>query len=840
MLKAIVSVFFALRPPSGRGRGGALFAAAALVFAFAAEEARAQSNACAFSDVRAQYATANDRTAVENQFAACAGKGWSVLKHPDFASGTEQCYCDIQVRDASLDATCADADATSILGVPDEFDDTLLSFYFGATLGFLPQQTTETADSCFVSFCPDKKEPADFGDGSIDCECAPGQVEDTGTGVCGLCPPGHVEQGDQCILLENCTGIASAVDSAGVCAAACPAGQTATTNGRVCVPDETLDDAHKCENKGWAVQLSSTEGETNVICHIKSGSSLNSLFNSDECIISTTSGCAEIFSPSLNFPDRPSDNTATDIDESDPRYAYNCDPDGVNGYEPATYNTNGQTECACPSGRVENDALKSCVIEGAVGKCEGAGWSVSTAGLAEGDLIQGGVCDIPVSTGGTVYAFCRIAGSAVPQCADAFGDDLPFPPPQTPPPRFPDEQFPFVFNCGPGSQPETVNSGGATECVCDDENMIWLDGGCAPATGRNKCRAKGWEIRDVGGADVCAVRSVNAVVSTLVAPAARISEHCNIDLYDGGECHNIFGPNLEFPRRPADKSATPYYVYNCGADDGRRGLIPAAAASGATECGCPSGFNRRGGVAVSDGGVSAQVGGGCFSGEADRAAEACEQNGWEVSLDENGWKCDIPVTDGTTEAEACYFTGERAPQCAEVFGDDFQFPQKPPSGEPPRYVYGCDGERVQNAAFTECVCEPGREEDGGQCPCLSGRRDLGGLCVPETGDFDGEEDAYLTQETLCLAFGGEALEVEDGKVCRDVDESGTFCILDSAGPKPESESESEPEPYYVFPCRGLFKHVRTCNFKFNRPALNPFVCGGSCSPLSSARGKDCL
>ena len=84
-----------------------------------------------------------------------------------------------------------------------------------------------------------------------------------------------------------------------------------------------------------------------------------------------------------------------------------------------------------------------------------------------------------------------------------------------------------------------------------------------------------------------------------------------------------------------------------------------------------------------------------------------------------------------------------------------------------------------------------------------------GVCVPLEGGFGG-----LSQEVVCGAFGGVVQEEGDGKICSAIDQAGTFCILDSKD---------------AFPCRGLFKTVRTCNLVHKRPALNPFACAEKCT-----------
>ena len=63
-----------------------------------------------------------------------------------------------------------------------------------------------------------------------------------------------------------------------------------------------------------------------------------------------------------------------------------------------------------------------------------------------------------------------------------------------------------------------------------------------------------------------------------------------------------------------------------------------------------------------------------------------------------------------------------------------------------------------------------------------------------------------------------------GTVCSGMDKNDTFCIMES--------DEG-------FPCRGLFKHLRTCNILHNRKALNPFFCGEQCGEDKQAIGYKC-
>ena len=65
---------------------------------------------------------------------------------------------------------------------------------------------------------------------------------------------------------------------------------------------------------------------------------------------------------------------------------------------------------------------------------------------------------------------------------------------------------------------------------------------------------------------------------------------------------------------------------------------------------------------------------------------------------------------------------------------------------------------------------------------------------------------------VCRALGGRTLRDAAGDeiVCVGADLQGTFCVLDATD---------------AFPCRGLFRHALRCRLEFDRPALNPFLCG---------------
>ena len=194
--------------------------------------------------------------------------------------------------------------------------------------------------------------------------------------------------------------------------------------------------------------------------------------------------------------------------------------------------------------------------------------------------------------------------------------------------------------------------------------------------------------------------------------------------------------------------------------------------------------------------------------------DKCEIKGWPLSNDYGS--CGILLTlAGGTASDQCYFSDSASPQCEEVFGSNLHYLPAPvlsAENATLRFVYNCDpnGESglipatVNTIAATECGCGPDASL-------------LGGVCVRTSGDF------RLLDEVLCGAFGGTVRIATGGKVCSGIDDNGTFCIINSNE---------------AFPCRGLFKHLRTCNLTHNRPALNPFFCGENCG-VQKAVGSGC-
>ena len=106
-----------------------------------------------------------------------------------------------------------------------------------------------------------------------------------------------------------------------------------------------------------------------------------------------------------------------------------------------------------------------------------------------------------------------------------------------------------------------------------------------------------------------------------------------------------------------------------------------------------------------------------------------------------------------------------------------------------------------------------------------------GDCLAEYGEMGGGhcvhlQDAPTENRMTCEeVFGGDWEAAGDSAgVCSGIDINDTFCFLGVAD---------------ALPCQGLFLHVRDCNLKHNRPALDPWHCGKACAN-GKAVGAWCL
>ena len=449
--------------------------------------------------------------------------------------------------------------------------------------------------------------------------------------------------------------------------------------------------------------------------------------------------------------------------------------------------------------------------------------------------------------------------------------------------------------CGVCTGGQSVQDG---VCQCP-AGKIFTDGNCVTPTPAQKCTLAGWTYDpyidptfiSLSGEGDCDIPTVNSKTGNSIL-------NCDINSPENNSrrCVIRFGPNYDFPKRPSDGSS-PTYVFNCDPDD-ETGLIPATVNTiGATSCACPAGGSVvngmcacptgqvvegdacaacTGGRVVIEGACACPTGGVLFNGVctcpdgqgvrddntcgvclsgttlqngictscptgqgilADGSCgtcppgqevvenvcsaltvlrDLCEGAGWGFSTSENS--CGILLTlAGGAASDKCYLSGSTSPKCADVFASTahyFPSPTLAADGATLRFVYNCDpdGESGLIPATANTIAAT-------ECGCESGASFFSDVCIPDEGD-----DFGLSDELLCGAFGGTVRTATGGReVCSGMDANDTFCIMDSA---------------VGFPCRGLFKHLRSCNVEFNRKALNPFFCGEKCG-AQKAVGSEC-
>ena len=447
---------------------------------------------------------------------------------------------------------------------------------------------------------------------------------------------------------------------------------------------------------------------------------------------------------------------------------------------------------------------------------------------------------------------CYMSGTLSPQCATIFGSNENIF-------RYDNSGAgesiaPLVYNCDPsmttGLIPATINTIRATACECPGLGQeLNGDGVCAPiqcAEGRalltlkdapgggysachdedhiaafNDCSVKGWNA-SVFGSDVlaCNIPFIRHFANGTYTQDTLCVINPSEDSVADNKCRELFGNPPQFPTATGnDEEDDEDYVTHCNAEGTIPGAIPATInLTGAKECGCDSatGFVGEYPNCACPPGWD-MSGGFCLSGA---VMNQCVTVGWSFSA-EDGGSCGVLLTlAGGESVDRCYLSGESPPQCEEVFGGTvnyFPAPTLAADGATTlRFVYDCDpnGENGLIPATANTIRAT-------ECGCFGDTAARGGGCVPLSGDF-----GTLSDEVLCGAFGGTVQTATGGdEVCSGMDANDTFCIMDSAA---------------GFPCRGLFKHLRSCNLEFNRKALNPFFCGENCGEEMEAVGKDCV
>ena len=573
----------------------------------------------------------------------------------------------------------------------------------------------------------------------------------------------------------------------------------------------------ECRSAGWTFSLDGG-GSCGIPLTLPGGAVSN------KCNLSGSDSpqCDAVFGSTVNYFPSP----ALSADGATLRFVYNCNSGGNTDLIPATINTIGATECTCATaGEEEVDGAcvpactetesrvdGICVANSVLDKCESAGWSFS-----ESD----GSCGILLTlSGGDPADKCYFAGDSSPQCADVFGSTLHY----FPSPTLSSENatLRFVYNCDPDDEnglfPATANTIAATECMCaaGEEAVGGVCVSSEMAAGARNCLEAEREFSAESGGS-CAV--------AITLSGGTLYSRCHFSGTSEPKCDAVFGAEVMFP----SVAVAGPFIYNCDPDD-ENGLIPAQSNTvEATECACPAGGQSvtdgicacpSGQGVLSDSGICGVcpvgqdvIGGLCLPGV---IMGQCVTVGWSFSAADGG-SCGVLLTlAGGESVDRCYVSGVLEPQCEEVFASTvhyFPSPTLAADGATLRFVYNCDpdGESGLIPATANTIAAT-------ECGCESGASLFNDVCIREEGDLG------LADELLCGAFGGTVQTATGGKeVCSGMDANDTFCIMDSAA---------------GFPCRGLFKHLRSCNLEFNRKALNPFFCGEKCG-VQKAVGSEC-
>ena len=160
-------------------------------------------------------------------------------------------------------------------------------------------------------------------------------------------------------------------------------------------------------------------------------------------------------------------------------------------------------------------------------ECLDAGWGYSPAGES---------CGVPLTlSGGSAADQCHLSGGGAPQCADAFGTRLAFPPPTL---SAAGATLRFVYDCDPDGEsgliPATINTVAATECACP-AGQRWINGVCAACpAGHTLVGSWMQEQRCVSDADIALAAELQKTSPSLAAVRAALDAGANPDHVVGG------------------------------------------------------------------------------------------------------------------------------------------------------------------------------------------------------------------------------------------------------------------------------------------------------------------
>ena len=878
---------FALR------RIGILAGFAVCILTFAAPDAQAQTSCDAGERVVTDTQGNSDcyPNAIANISDNCTAQGWDINVFPDVLM-----LCIIPVAyytatGSSSSVGCVLFPLTGYAGFP------LCTFMFGDP----PQFPNGAGDNGrdFWANCSQNGEisgaiPATINIiGAKECTCgAPGYAgeypdciacEDgegvLADGTCGVCPD-LIENG----ICVACPLVGQVVNNSGTCV--CP--NNHTPFGGACFPDSgddfgELSDAVLCEAFGGEVLQESLPQEAHNLLNDVNGAgegAAQTIYRAmGSAIQAKFSGNIEAVNTFLSRYD----TGGTDYNAD----AYNGIAIFANArYGQNTFNRFADDALADILSRVPvrgpdkcvgaNNSDAFCILDDEADSagvlscqeqfpplwaCRNAGWSFS--------INNGGSCGVLLTlAGGTTSDQCHLSGSASPQCADVFASTVHYFP--SPTLSTDGATLRFVYNCDPNGNkrliPATTNTIAATECTCPageavqngvcavcPSNQIPKNGVCADIC------PTGQGILADGSCGRCAAHhGVQNGACVRCSPGQGTLPNgtcgsCGVAGYalQNGVCvtcsegQGIKGISPRCVSCDAGQVVQNNRCVSCGAgeivQDGACVACPSGSivSDGAcvactggripvnNACACPTGAILFGGVCTCPDGQGLLDNGSCGTCPPGKEVidnvcaaptvlmDLCEGAGWGFSVSENS--CGILLTlSGGAASDKCYLSGSTSPKCADVFASTvhyFPSPTLAADGATLRFVYNCDpdGESGLIPATANTIAAT-------ECGCESGASFFSDVCISDDGDLG------LSDELLCGAFGGTVRTATGGReVCSGMDANDTFCIMDSA---------------VGFPCRGLFKHLRSCNLEFNRKALNPFFCGENCG-VQKAVGSEC-
>ena len=677
--------------------------------------------------------------------------------------------------------------------------------------------------------------------------------------------------------------IPAAINTISATECACPAGERAVefASGEIlCYPQMVADAADKCRRSGHVPSYGLPSGTNLHACVVSTRNADSQDGDQPTCLLSDSAAdsprCSEIFGPDLAFPQKPAAKTTL-------TYVYNCDPNNRTGIVPATANTIGATECACPAGQGMLDigicgvcptgqGLRSdntCVVcpsgqgvladgtcnacpsgqgvlpDGTCGACP-SGQGVFANGncgectTGEGVLANGN-CGVCIGESTSINGVCTCpapAGQEIINGACACPDGQGVLDNNTCGVCPPNREIRADGTCGACPEGQGIlNNGSCGVCI----------GGASPINGVCTCPAPaGQEV--INGACACpdgqGIRDDNSCGSCVTGEVIDGNGYCNAcpngqGIFPDGKCYVCpDGASLE--------------------DDGAC-VCPAGtlASRGACDSLACSGDSKR--VQIS--GYSFPW---CVSNAAANIAKACEAAGWGQIRSVNisgraNLYCPVrsaryALTAGVFQLEStdgqdgvplvgCGVTGGSSygdsfkPTCVEMFGDPPQFPQSDSDDDQRQFWANCsrDGTLpggipagINRVEAAECACANGGDYPNCACPSGQGLLDNNTCAVCSPG-----QGVRSDNHRCGVCPSGEGI-LSDGTCGACPEGRGILDAVNACGVCPSGEGILSDGTCGVCPeGRGILDNTNACGVC---PSGEGILSDGTCDACPSGEG----